>query len=104
MITAPMMTVGVKVELPQTSAPAINDQTEPLVVTLKPEGSLYIQETLTAPDALVARLKAITFNKKETKIYLRADKTILYGKVMEIMGLLAEGGFTKVALIGEQKK
>lgn len=103
MITAPMMTVGIKVDLPQTNAPALVDQSTPVVVTLKADGTLYIQETLTPLDALSARLDAVTHHKKDTKIYLRADKTISYGQAMDVMAALAAAGFIKVALIGEQK-
>jgi biopolymer transport protein TolR len=102
MITAPMMTVGVHVDLPQTCAAPIQDQIEPLVVTLQANGKVYIQETETPMDGLIARLQAITQNKPDTKIFVRADKKIAYGEVMEMMGTISAAGFHKVALIAEQ--
>lgn len=101
MITAPMMTVGVHVDLPQTCAAPITDSQEPLVVTLQAHGKIFIQETETGAEALIPRLKAITHNNPETKIFVRADKKVAYGDLMEMMGKISASGFTKVALIAE---
>jgi biopolymer transport protein TolR len=101
MVAAPLLTVGVPVDLPQTQAPAINEQKEPVVITVNAEGKIYIQETEIAADALAARLKAVTENNPTASIYVRGDKAINYGRVLEVMGLVSAAGFTKVSLIAE---
>jgi biopolymer transport protein TolR len=101
MITAPLLTVGVPVDLPKTKASVIVGEDEPLVVTLNAEGKLILQETEVALDKLVARLTAITENRKETRVFVRGDRTIAYGKVMQVMGRINLAGFARVALITE---
>lgn len=101
MVTAPMLTVGVPVDLPKTKAAQMNDSVEPLVVSVSANSEIYIQEVLIPMDALTDRLKAITNNNPETKIYVRGDQKIAYGKVMEVMGAIASSGFQKVSLIAE---
>lgn len=101
MVTAPLLTVGVPVDLPKTQASQLSDQIEPLVVTVNAEGRLFIQETETDAGQLVPRLQAITQNKPDTRIYVRGDQAINYGRVMEVMGLINSAGFAKVALIAE---
>ena len=83
------------------SVAALALQVEPLVVTVNAEGRLFIQETETESGQLVPRLQAITQNKPDTRIYVRGDQAINYGRVMEVMGLINSAGFTKVALIAE---
>ena len=102
MITAPLLTAGIPVNLPQTKADALSEPTEPLVVTVNGEGKIYLQETEVPLESLVARLQAITANKPDTKIYVRGDKAINYGRVMEVMGLIKGAGFAQVALIVDQ--
>jgi len=101
MITAPLLTVGVPVDLPKTKASVIVGEDEPLVVTLNAEGKLILQETEVALDKLVARLIAITENRRETRVFVRGDRKIAYGKVMQVMGRINLAGFTRVALITE---
>lgn len=101
MVTAPMLTVGVPVDLPKTQAAQMNDSVEPLVVSVNAKGEIYIQEALVPMPALIDRLKAITSNNVEAKIYVRGDRKISYGKVMEVMGAIAAAGFQKVSLIAE---
>lgn len=101
MVTAPLLTVGIPVDLPRTKAQNISEPVEPLVVTVNKEGSIFIQETGVEMGQLVARLRAITENKPDTRIYIRGDKNINYGRVMEVMGRLNTAGFTRVALISE---
>jgi biopolymer transport protein TolR len=101
MVTAPMMTVGVPVDLPKTQAAQMNDSVEPLIISVNASGETYIQETLVPMAAMIDRLKAITNNNPETKIYVRGDQKIAYGKVMEVMGAIASAGFKKVSLIAE---
>jgi biopolymer transport protein TolR len=104
MVTAPMMTVGVKVDLPKTQAAQISDQTEPLVVSIDHNGQVFLQETPISLDLLIPRLKAITGNNQDAKIYIRGDQSLSYGKIMETMGAIAASGFKKVSLIAELKK
>jgi biopolymer transport protein TolR len=99
MVTAPLLTVGIPVKLPQTKAEPLSNPDEPLVVTVNAKGEIYLQETSIADDALVPRLQAVTENKPDTKIFVRGDKAIDYGRVMEVMGLIKSAGFTQVALV-----
>jgi biopolymer transport protein TolR len=101
MVAAPLLTVGVPVDLPKAQAPAINENKEPLVVTVNAEGAIYIQETPVDNDALVPRLVAITHDNPAADIYVRGDRTISYGRVLEVMSMIASAGFTKVSLIAE---
>jgi biopolymer transport protein TolR len=101
MVTAPLLTVGVPVDLPKTNAATINDQDEPLVISIAKDGKLYLQDTEIPLDSLVPRLNAITNNKPDTRVYVRGDRAIDYGRVMEVMGTVSAAGFSKVALIAE---
>ena len=101
MVAAPLLTVGVPVDLPKSQAPAINENKEPLVVTINAQGEIFVQETKIDSDGLVAKLQAITGSNPEAVIYVRGDQTINYGKVIEVMGLISSAGFTKVSLIAE---
>jgi biopolymer transport protein TolR len=102
MVTAPLLTVGVPVDLPQSQAQAINEDDEPLVITVDRQGTIYIQETEVPFDNLVTRLNAITERKPDTRIFVRGDREIAYGEIMRVMGRLNGAGFEKVALITEQ--
>ncbi len=102
MVTAPLLTVGVPVDLPKSQASAINEDSEPLVITVDREGTIYIQETEVPFDNLVTRLNAITERKPDTRIFVRGDREIAYGEIMRVMGRLNRAGFEKVALITEQ--
>jgi len=101
MVTAPLLTVGVPVDLPQTSAQTLNKPDKPLVISVNAEGKIYIQETEIPIDELVPKLQAITKAKKGTRIYVRGDRKINYGRVMQVMGMINAAGFSKVALIAE---
>ncbi len=104
MITAPLLTVGVTVDLPETSAPVLAGQDEPLAVTVKADGEIFLQETEIDIKELIPRLIAITRNKPDTRIFVRGDRAIAYGRVMEVMGTLNEAGFARVALVTERPK
>ena len=104
MITAPLLTVGVPVNLPKVKAKSIAESEEPLVITVNAEGVVFIQDTEVEIENLVPRLKAITENKADTRIYLRGDKSVDYGRVMEVMGTINLAGFTRVAMITELPK
>lgn len=101
MITAPLLTVGVPVDLPKTKASQMVGQDEPLVVSVNAKGEFWLQETKIGLEQMVPRLEAITENNKETRIFVRGDRAINYGRVMEVMGLINQAGFNRVALITE---
>jgi biopolymer transport protein TolR len=100
MVAAPLLTVGVQVDLPKTQAAAIQGQDEPLAVTIDAKGVIYLQETPVELDQLVPRLQAIAQGAADRRIFVRGDQAINYGKVLEVMGMINAGGFTKVALVG----
>ncbi|MFC3674560.1 protein TolR [Ferrovibrio xuzhouensis] len=100
MVAAPLLTVGVQVDLPKTQAAAIQGQDEPLAVTIDAKGTIYLQETPVEIDQLVPRLQAIAQGAADRRIFVRGDQSINYGKVLEVMGMINAGGFTKVALVG----
>jgi len=102
MVTAPLLTVGIPVNLPQTSADTLSEPTEPLVISINAEGKVFLQDTEIDTGSLAPRLEAITLNKTDTRIYVRGDQAINYGRIMEVMGLVKSAGFTQVALIVEQ--
>tara|TARA_B100000674_G_scaffold45797_1_gene31700 strand:- start:769 stop:1188 length:420 start_codon:yes stop_codon:yes gene_type:complete len=104
MVTAPMLTVGVPVNLPESEADSLPDDREPLTVSINSKGEVFVQDTKVAFNELVAKLLAISKNRTDTRIYVRGDKNINYGRVMEVMGNLAGSGFTKVALISQTKR
>ncbi len=101
MVTAPLLTVGVPIDLPRTSAQALSQPEEPLVISINAKGTIFIQESTVELENLVPRLKAITQNKPDTRIYLRGDRKIDYGRIMAVMGMVNTAGFTRVALIAE---
>ena len=104
MVTAPLLTVGVQVDLPETSADTLPEESEPLTLTINSKGEVFIQETKIEFDNLIKKILAVSNNRTDTRIYVRGDKTINYGRVLEVMGKLSESGFTKVALISEPYK
>ncbi len=101
MVTAPLLTVGVPVDLPKTQAQALSQPDEPLVISVDSEGVIFIQDTEVGIENLVPRLVAITENKPDTKIFVRGDRAVDYGRIMEVMGRVNTAGFTRVALIAE---
>ena len=101
MVTAPLLTVGVPVDLPKTEAAQLTDEVEPLVITVRADGSIFLQESSVAREELVPRLMAVTGAKPDTRIFVRGDKSIAYGTVMEVMGMVSTAGFSRVALLAE---
>jgi len=100
MVAAPMLTVGVPIELPETAANALpSEQEEPLAITMTADGRLLIQTTETPQDELITRLTAIAAERTSDKIFLRADGSIPYAKVAEVMGALNAGGFNNIGLV-----
>lgn len=101
MVTAPMMTTGVTVELPSSSAQPVAGQDEPLAITINAKGKVFIQKTPVEVQDLRAKLIAVAGAKKETRIFVRGDKSVDYGRIMQVVGEINSAGFTKVALITE---
>src|SRR5438270_10713057 len=104
MVAAPLLTVGVPVDLPQTQAPPITEPKEPLVITINGEGHIFVQESEIPTDSLVPRLQAITGSNPDALLYVRGDRAINYGRVVEVMSLVSTAGFRKVSLIAESPK
>jgi biopolymer transport protein TolR len=100
MVAAPLMTVGVPIDLPDTSAEALpTEEEEPLTITLTPEGEVMIQTTAVPLDELIPRLQAIAGERDSTRVFLRADGGIPYEDVMRVMGALNAGGFREIGLV-----
>jgi biopolymer transport protein TolR len=104
MVTAPLLTVGVPVNLPKTKAQALSQEREPLSVTIRRDGRIYLQNVPIAQDDLVPRLQAIAQNGYDERIFVRGDKSVDYGRVMEVMGLLNAAGFTHIGLVTDIAK
>lgn len=101
MVAAPLLTVGVKVDLPQTSAKPMAQDEKPLAVTVKADGTVYIMDEEVAFEELVPRLQAIAEARRDDRIYVRGDASVPYGRMAEVMGALNGAGFPKVALVTE---
>ena len=106
MVAAPLMTVGVPVDLPRTNATPLPQEQEPLTITVDSQGRLFLQETEVEMEALVPQLQAIMGSQPqgqpERRIFVRGDRAISYGRVMEVMGTVSAAGFSRVALLAEQ--
>ena len=102
MVTAPMLTSGVNVDLPKTNAQPLNADATPLTVTISADGQIHLQDEAVLPGDLIAKLQAASQNDMARRIFVRGDKVIPYGEVMQVMASIASGGFTKVALLAEQ--
>ena len=101
MVTAPLLTVGVPVDLPKTRAATINDTQEPLVISINGEGKLFLQESETTLDNMIPRLREIMKANPDLRIFIRGDETLPYGTVMEVMGELSAAGLRKVSLLAK---
>ena len=101
MVTAPMLTVGVPIELPEAKGKQLQSSKEPLAITVKSDGTVYIGEALVPLDEVAAKLKAIAKNGYDEQIFVRGDKGVAYGIVMRVMGRISAGGFHKVSLVTE---
>jgi len=102
MVTAPLMTSGVSVDLPKTNAQPINNDSQPLTVTIRANGDIYFADAQVPLDEVVDKLKAISRENPDRRIFVRGDKELPYGRIMEVMGTITQGGFTHVALLAEQ--
>ncbi len=102
MVTAPLLTVGVEVNLPQSKAKAIAGEDEPLAVTVNGAGDIFLQDTQVDLETLAPRLRAITGENPDVRIFVRGDAEIHYGRVMEVMGTISAAGYRRVALLTRQ--
>ena len=102
MVTAPLLTVGIKVDLPKVEATALTDIKDPIEITVNLEGDIYIGESKVEVENLISRLNAITEQNTEARIYVRGDRVVAYGRIMEIMAIINSAGYVKVALITQQ--
>ena len=101
MITAPMLTVGVQIDLPQTKANQLNSDADPLIITMNKNREIFIQDAVVSPEDLIPRLKAISKVNSKTRIFVRGDNLLPYGEVIEIMGKIQSAGYEKVALVAK---
>ncbi|MDC1184384.1 biopolymer transporter ExbD [Alphaproteobacteria bacterium] len=104
MVTAPLLTVGIPVDLPKVKASVLTDQKDPLEITVKIGGEIYLGESKVEVESLIPRLNAITELNKEARIYVRGDRVVAYGRIMEIMSLVNSAGYIKVALVTQNPK
>ncbi len=103
MVAAPLMTVGVPIELPKTQAKQLNTSTEPLTVSLKADGTVYLQDSVIKMDDLAPKLQALAKNGNNEQLMVRADTNTNYGAVMQVMGILNQAGYTKIGLVTATK-
>lgn len=99
MVTSPMLVTGVQVDLPKTKTNALASQTDPIVVSIKKDGEIFIMDTKITLAELNTKLKAIVKEKKDARVFVRGDRNINYGKAMEVFGMIHSSGFKNVALV-----
>ncbi|MEJ0061821.1 MAG: protein TolR [Alphaproteobacteria bacterium] len=105
MVTAPLLNVSVPIDLPQTKAKASSNQDkEPLVITIDSKGQVYLQESMVEMGSLITRLQAVSGANPDARVFVRGDRNLSYGKIMEVMGLVTSAGYSKVALVAEMPK
>lgn len=104
MATSPMLITGVNVDLPKTKSHPLSGQDEPLAITVNKNGEIFIQETKVLIENLALKLKAILGEKKDTRIFIRGDQRVDYGKVIQVFASIKEAGFSNVALLTELKE
>ena len=102
MVTAPLLTVGVQVDLPKTKAGTISGKDEPLAISVDGQGRVFLQDTEVDYETLVPKLVAVTGNNPDVRIFIRGDAAVDYGRVMQVMGAINGAGFRRVALITQQ--
>tara|TARA_B100000686_G_C16034612_1_gene592315 strand:- start:228 stop:548 length:321 start_codon:yes stop_codon:yes gene_type:complete len=99
MVTAPLLTVGIPVDLPKVKSTALTDQKDPIEITIKTDGKIYLGDSEAKIENIVFMLEAITEQNQDARIYIRADRIISYGRVMEVMSTINTAGYKKVALV-----
>ena len=104
MLSAPLLTVGVTIHLPDTQAKAMNADTQPITVSVNDKGEIYLQETEIAMDEVVAKLEAISKTGYDERIFVRGDKSADYGTVMKVMARISAAGFKNIGLVTLQEQ
>ncbi|MBA3449559.1 MAG: protein TolR [Pseudaminobacter sp.] len=104
MVAAPLLTVGVPIDLPETEASALNAETQPITISVNEGGLIYLQETEIPLDELVAKLAAVAQAGYEERIYVRGDRTTDYGTVMKVMARIQAAGYTRIGLVTLQEQ
>ena len=103
MVTAPLLTAGIKINLPESASVLKNEKNDPVTVSMNSKGEIYIQKKKISPDELIKRLIALKGQNKDLKIYIKGDKNLNYGKIMDLMSFINKSGFKKVALVTKLK-
>ena len=103
MVTAPLLTAGIKINLPESASVLKNEKNDPVTVSMNSKGEIYIQKKKISPDDLIKRLIALKGQNKNLKIYIKGDKNLNYGKIMDLMSFINKSGFKKVALVTKLK-
>jgi len=101
MVAAPLLNIGVAVDLPKATVKPLNENRDPLVISIDKNGNIFLQEAEVPEEALVPRLKAVSQANADLRIFVRGDRDINYGRIMQVMGMVSQAGFAKVALIAE---
>jgi len=104
MVAAPLLTVGVPINLPETQAKSLNTEEKPITVSVTPNGDVFLMENQIALGELVAQLTEIAVSGTDERIYVRGDAATDYGAVMKVMGVLSGAGYSKIGLITEQEQ
>ena len=103
MVTAPLLTSGIKVNLPESTSILKNEKNDPVTVTINSNGEIFLQKKKFSANGLIKKLKALKSQNKDLKIYIKGDKKLNYGKVMDLMSFINKSGFKKVALVTKLK-
>ncbi len=103
MVTAPLLTAGIKINLPESASILKNEKNDPVTVSMNSKGEIYIQKKKISPESLIKKLTALKGQNKDLKIYIKGDKNLNYGKIMDLMSFINKSGFKKVALVTKLK-
>ena len=103
MVTAPLLTAGIKINLPESASVLKNEKNDPVTVSMNSKGEIYIQKKKISPNDLIKKLIALRGQNKDLKIYIKGDKNLNYGKIMDLMSFINKSGFKKVALVTKLK-
>jgi len=103
MVTAPLLTAGIKVNLPESTSILKNEKNDPVTVTINSKGEIFLQKKKFSANGLIKKLKALKSQNKDLKIYIKGDKKLNYGKIMDLMSFINKSGFKKVALVTKLK-
>ena len=104
MVAAPLLTVGVPIDLPETQANALNSETQPITISVNQKGQIFLQETEVPIDEVVAKLQAIARNGYDERIYVRGDRSADYGTVMRVMARISQAGYRRIGLVTLQEQ